>query len=199
MSNIHNNKDHFMSSISHRGLIILYIYYTILILFGICLFSFVTIVNNLGDNPFTFLNSILVSSSNENHGLNLHNLAFIGSISSSLLGASVSYIKKIYQMSIGNLFNITKVLNNESFGSLLYFIYRPIFAIIFSLVIFSAIKIGIIPIISSNSEITSNTVDFCMLISFFIGLNAGKLLNILENSGNKIVDSIGSAIDNASN
>lgn len=191
-----SNKKHFRSYISSTGLIGLYFYYTILTLFGIGLLIYVTIVNNFGYDPFISFNKFFTSKINGDISINLYNLAFLGSISSSLVGASVSYIQKIYQMSIGNYFNIEESSYCQNFGSLLYFIYRPIFAVIFSSVIFIGLKIGIIPILNTNSEVNGITVDLCMFISFFIGLKCGDILSVLEKKGNKIVENIASSIDN---
>ncbi|WP_290459763.1 hypothetical protein [Romboutsia ilealis] len=193
------NDEYFKGSISPKGLIGLYIYYTILTVLGIFLFFFVTIVNNLGYDPFKLFSAFISPNVSGDSTINFYNLAFIGSISSSLLGSSVSYIRKIYKMSLGNHFSNSQASYSENFGSMLYFIYRPIFAIIFSLIIFLAIKIGIIPILNIDSQISSSTVDICMFISFFVGLNAGKLLNVLEKGGNKLVDNIGSHLENGSN
>ncbi|GAA0861681.1 hypothetical protein [Paraclostridium tenue] len=183
----------FPGKLKKYELIGLYIYYSLICFLAICVSIFVIASNNLNISLFpSKLNyflygeyTIKISSK-----LNLYNLAFIGSISSALLGSSITYIKKLYVFSLGNIFDLN-VDNEEDkvneFGTIIYFLFRPVFAAIFSIVTFLGLKIGIIPLINNNSDISS-IVYMYMFISFFIGFGAGNVLSGLEKNCDSLIN-----------
>ncbi|CEP43375.1 hypothetical protein [Paraclostridium sordellii] len=173
--------------ISNLGLIGLYTYFTLLAFTGIFGTCSVILINQFKYDQFKIFSSFIINSTD--NSLNLYNLAFIGSISSAICGSCVAYIKKLYVLSLGGKFD-SEISSKEdyivNYGTILYFIYRPIFSIIFSIIMFLAIKIGILPILNNLSKISDSIVDIFIIFSFFIGFGTGSVLESLE----KIYDPI---------
>lgn len=194
-----NNKKSFPAKVEKHELILLYLYYSFICFFAICISVMVIASNNLNlslfppEFNFFLYGSFTVNTSSK---LNVYNLAFLGSMSSALLGASITYIKKLYVFSLGNIFDLD--VNGEKdtvtkLGTIIYFLFRPVFATIFSIIAFLGLKIGIVPLVNNNSDISS-AVYMYMFISFFIGFGVGSVLSCLEKNCdtliNKTIESI---------
>ena len=132
-----NNKKSFPAKVEKHELILLYLYYSFICFFAICISVMVIASNNLNlslfppEFNFFLYGSFTVNTSSK---LNVYNLAFLGSMSSALLGASITYIKKLYVFSLGNIFDLD--VNGEKdtvtkLGTIIYFLFRPVLQLYF--------------------------------------------------------------------
>lgn len=178
----------FTGKLNIYELIGLYLYYSIICFLSIVICILTISSNNINLSLFPQqLDYFLYGDSKST--LNLYNLALIGSISASLLGSSITYIKKLYVFSLGNKFDLN--ISNEKdtlnkLGTIVYFLFRPVFAIIFSIISYLGLIVGIIPLVNNSSD-TSMLVYMYMFISFFIGFGAGNVLTSLEKNCDYII------------
>lgn len=111
--------------------------------------------------------------------------AIFGSFSISFVGAFMYYIRKLYKHCIRDDIQISKGIDLREFGSLIYFLIRPIFAGIFSVLIVLAISEGLIKISTKEAEFGDGFVHISMLISFFVGFTSGQFIRKMERMGIK--------------
>lgn len=160
-------------ALSPKGLFSIVIYYVVLFLFAMILFGMVIY--------WEYENKILGDMS----------LSIIGSASASLLGSVIYYIRKIYLIGIFNsiksLEQITKV---EKIGTILYFFIRPLFSMVMSVVIIIGLSVGIFSFLTSAGTLNSNFINFSMVISFFLGISNGTLMDKLNTVGITFINKI---------
>lgn len=117
-----------------------------------------------------------------------------GIISTSSLGSSLYYIRKLYKLCLGkNITLLSKGLqkNNQDFileqiGTFIYFITRPIYGISFSCIIFLGLNCGLLSISNNLNELNTATIYFYMFISFFIGFSSGSFLSSMHDKSDSI-------------
>jgi hypothetical protein len=108
-----------------------------------------------------------------------------------LLGCSIYYIRKLYKSCI-NLDIQSPITDEDKIrenGVLFYFLLRPIFSIGFGVLLFLTFKIGLNSVIQQYS-LGDGFVYACMFFSFFIGYNAGDVVDHFEVIGTKIVTDV---------
>jgi phosphate/sulfate permease len=113
------------------------------------------------------------------------------SIITSVLGATVFYIRKLYKACI-NADMVKPDSENDKLrqiGIFFYFFLRPIFSGIFSIIILIILKSGI-SILSTAKSLTIEFYYLSIITSFFIGFSSGDLIDKFEEVGKKIVTQI---------
>lgn len=121
--------------------------------------------------------------------------ALYGVVSTSMLGCSIYYVRKLYKMCIGNrVIFLDKSSDNASklrnIGAMIYFLMRPVFAVSFSIVVFLGLRSGMISISNNQGNLTLNFIYLSMFISFFIGFSSGKFLESLQEKSEHIIESL---------
>ncbi|KEH91697.1 hypothetical protein Z962_p0074 (plasmid) [Clostridium botulinum C/D str. BKT12695] len=182
-------KNSFYGRATLFGVGLLFAYFSIVSIIGFIITLYVSITNNIGNSSLPFL-----CNSNEALGkLNQYNLALVGSIGTTLLGCSIYYIKKLYKLSLSGNFLMNILTNNdklENWGTMLYFMFRPIFSISFTILMILGIKGGMITVAGKSIEVNSSFTDLTMFLAYFIGFSTGKFLSTLEKKSDKIIDTV---------
>lgn len=113
-----------------------------------------------------------------------------GAISTSILGCSCYYIRKLYKLKLAGKLHYPEENEEELklMGALSYFLSRPLYAITFSIIVIIGIKCGLINFSMQNGELSSSFIELMMFICFFIGFGTGRFLNLVENTAEDIID-----------
>lgn len=167
------NPKHEWFKIGKKQIIALFIYY--LLLLAISMYFLINhLLTNLDSTGF----SIFIAS-------------LWTSIYTSVLGATIFYIRKLYKACIN--FDIQEPISNEDklrqIGIFFYFFLRPIFSCIFSIIILLILKSGI-GILSTSKDLTRDFYYISLVISFFTGYSSGDLIDKFEVVGKGIVDKV---------
>jgi len=122
---------------------------------------------------------------------NIVQSALIGSISIAVSASSIAYIRKLYKL----CFKYSSEQENEDqltlkrIGTVFYFFTRPVFAMLFSILIIVGFNSGMLAS-SSKVELGSGFIYITMAFSFYAGFLSGDLIKKLEKSGQKKLDKI---------
>lgn len=118
-------------------------------------------------------------------------LATFGCSFSSLLGSLIYYIRKIYLTSIHNkIKKDSEFTFLEKWGTVVYFLVRPIFSVIISAIIVMGFATGVFAFFINDGTLSSTFVDFTIVISFFLGISNGTLMDSLDKVGNGFIRKI---------
>ena len=179
--------------LSKRAYYILCTYYSILFIISIFSSSWIFLINHATVLPEWLPSIIVIASSIDGmfREINILSLSLLGSMSTSLMGCSICYIKKLYKLVLSDNLIIEsddKLFKFKSLASSIYFLFRPIYAICFSFILLLGINSGMLIITSSTLELNNTFCDMIMFISFFIGFSTGRFLDALKAKSEKIVD-----------
>lgn len=156
-------------ALTKEAYIVFIIYYGLLFVLGIKFFWNVILWEYQTQPPFNMLQ-----------------LSIIGSATTGLLGGAISYIRKLYLVGIEN-----RLKNNfcfiEAAGTILYFIIRPLFSVVLTVIIMLGFAVGIFSFFVGGGVLTHNFINFSMVVSFFLGVSNGKLMDKLNEIGNNFV------------
>ena len=99
-------------------------------------------------------------------------------------------MRKLYKSAINN--SLTNPTNenektNET-GLLFYYLLRPIFAIIFSILVHIGLKASVSIVTVKEADLDSGMIYLTMIISFFIGFAAGDVITKLEKISSEIAN-----------
>ena len=125
----------------------------------------------------------------ENPPLNMIQLSIIGSAANGLLGSTICYIRKVYLLSIQNRIQ-HDYSSTEKIGTMLYFMIRPLFSMVLAVIIMLGFAVGIFSFFVSGGELTHNFINFSMVVSFFLGVSNGKLMDKLNEVGNNFISKL---------
>jgi hypothetical protein len=119
-------------------------------------------------------------------------LTIIASISSAGMTCSMQYIRKLYRACITKRIISPDQENNTSlFGNLLYFLSRPFFSFIFTIITFFAVLSGFIIVIYPVEFVINDRFLYVLvIISSFIGFSTGRIIDLFEELSEKKVNSI---------
>jgi hypothetical protein len=124
--------------------------------------------------------------------LNHFQRALLGAMSISLAAASASYIRKLYKL----CFNFSSEQNDDDqlflkrLGTVVYFIVRPMFSVLFAILVVTGMRSGIILSTSPEIAIDEGFVYLTMVSSFYIGFLSGDFIKKLESKGKEKLDSL---------
>ncbi len=128
----------------------------------------------------------------ETSDLTIFDRALFGSMSVALAASSCSYIRKLYKL----CFNFSSEQNNEDqlflkrLGTVVYFVARPVFSILFALLVVTGVRSGIILSTSSELRVDEGFIYLTMASSFYVGFLSGDFIKRLESKGVKKLDSL---------
>ena len=172
---------YFSGDITSSGVKFLIFYFPLLLLFSVIL----TILILLNYDFISFTNS-----SSNSKLFNQFTFTVVGSISTSLMGCSIFYTRKLYKILLSNSFNIITNSSLKSTGTLTYFIMRPLFSTSFTLLLIIVLNAGLINLFKTDDSINSSFTDLCMFISFFLGFSSGKFLQSIEKKAGTVAEAI---------
>lgn len=155
--------------ISNRNINLIIGYYSFLFLGGLIATIFVmTRLNSLNDD-------------------NLFLYTIISSFAVCCMLCSIQYLRRIYKADMNN--RILEPKKEERFkqrGYILYFIYRPLFALGFLTITIFALLSGLVIITSSLDYLKNDRFLYlCVTISGFVGFSIGRIIDGYESVSNK--------------
>lgn len=119
--------------------------------------------------------------------------ALFGSLAMATVGSTIFYLRKLYKSSINNFYYTQSDIPSNYLiliGSIFYFVFRPIFAIAFSIIVILGIKSGFLIIAKEGQEAGNGLIFISMFFSFFVGFLAGSFIKKLEEYGDKIISKV---------
>ena len=125
-------------------------------------------------------------------GLSIFNQALLGSTSIALAAASAAYIRKLYKL----CFNFSSEQDDadqlflKRLGTVVYFVVRPLFSILFAILVVAGVRSGIILSSSSDLNLDEGFIYLTMVSSFYVGFLSGDFIKKLESKGQKKLDSL---------
>lgn len=133
---------------------------------------------------------VLLFDGATNYGIFKQSL--IGSASIALAAASTAYIRKLYKL----CFSFSSEQDNadqlflKRMGTIVYFLVRPLFSILFSLLVVVGARSGIILSSTSTVELDQGFLYLTMASAFYVGFLSGDFIKKLESKGEKQLDSL---------
>jgi hypothetical protein len=104
---------------------------------------------------------------------------------------SVQYLRRLYKACLEDRVHIIQSGEEiKQFGNVMYFILRPIYAIVFVLVAEFALLSGIMIIVPIDFQLNEKFLYFCVVVASIIGFSIGQILDKFEALSSKQVDSI---------
>lgn len=124
-------------------------------------------------------------------------LAIIGSACMSCAGSAIFYFRKLYKSILAGSLTANDVHSDlNALASFAYFFARPMFSIIFALIVVIGIKSGLVLSGAAPANAGYGYVQMTMFFSFFVGFLSGRFIRQLENWGGKMIDRITSEVKN---
>jgi len=118
--------------------------------------------------------------------------AVYAGIGFAVLGSVIYYSKKIYKACV-NLDFTSPSTNDDKvreFGISAYFIFRPLFAIVFSFLLILSLKLGVKIVTVSEDSLNTGFLYMTSFLSFFCGYSSGDILDVFESKGKGIVQKV---------
>lgn len=144
----------------------LFIYYSLMIIVGMCLILY-----------------ILIGIIGSSHSIDLKMYTFIVSLLSSMIFAGVCYSRKLYKALIDKRI-IIEGSWEEKTGNIMYFILRPLYAVVFAF-LFVVCILGGAFFVSGGLDciINEKMVYLTTIMSSVIGYSIGRVLDLFEKYG----------------
>ncbi len=158
--------------LSRKKIKCLFWYFGLLLLIGIGL-------STIGLKHDYFINELSITS-----------ISLIGGIGTALMGATIFYLRKLYKSSIKNILSEPSEDKDKTkeLGLFAYYLLRPIFAMVFSVIFHIGLKASISFVTVTETNLAEGMIYLTMIVSFFLGFAAGDLINKLEDYSKDIVD-----------
>ena len=104
--------------------------------------------------------------------------------------SSIKYIKRLYKACItGRVIEITTKFGE--IGNFIYFLLRPIFALVFTIVMIFTLLSGMFIVTGSLDYIINEKFLYlCAILSSFIGFSTGHMLDKFETIAEKEINKI---------
>ena len=124
--------------------------------------------------------------------LSITEKSIISSASFAVLGAIIYYSKKIYKACINLDFNeaVTDEDKIREFGITVYFIFRPLFSIVFSLLLVISLKLGCKIVTLNESVLNDGFLHISSFLSFFVGYSSGDVLDIFGDNSKSLINKL---------
>lgn len=172
------------ATLSIKNVLFLFVYYFIL------LFITVSLTINILYNHY-------LNVSNSADFIENFNTILTGCISFSICASCIYYIRKLYKLSLSDKITISSNKTNLiHLGTLCYFIIRPWFAGVFSIILFLGLNSGILIVNGNNNHPTNRLMDLYIFSSFFVGFSSGKFLHFIENKSGELINSFSTSKPN---
>lgn len=138
-----------------------------------------------------FLITLLIEEINPFKKLSIFSLSIVAAITTSVLGSSIYYSRKLYKACI----NLDMLLPNDmndkirQLGVISYYLLRPLFSACLSLIACIALRSGT-EFITKDGGINQNFPYLIMIVSFFVGYSSSDFIDYLEIKGRKVVQGV---------
>lgn len=111
----------------------------------------------------------------------------------SMVGTSVFYVRKLYKAAINDTYTFSTVSEDgkkeavrlRRAGTLAFFIFRPLFGIAFSVVVYSLWRLSLSASGSADAKLTEGFLYTTLSLGFISGFLAGRLLTMFEGYGTR--------------
>jgi hypothetical protein len=115
----------------------------------------------------------------------------IVSMAVSVMLCSVQYLKRLYKACLYGRIQLVKPEEEvKQFGNIVYFVLRPIYAIVFVLITVFALLAGIIIVAPIDFKINERFLFLCVVIASIIGFSIGKIMDRFEILSSKQINNI---------
>lgn len=187
------NTDTHWRKITIKGIVGILIFYCVLHILGILIIFTITTFVNLDPEYINKLNPPNLLFNKSLSKFNYHNISLIGSLGSTLVGSSIFYIRKVYKLCIEKQFSEPTACNNDklqSLGTIIYFVFRPFFAIAFSILVVIGLEAGMFSLSSQKPQLGDSFPNICIFVNFFIGFSSGQFLKSLEKKSESLINTL---------
>jgi len=128
---------------------------------------------------------------------NIHLYTSIVSIAVSVMLCSVQYLRRLYKACLsGGIQHVKPDDEIKQFGYVMYFILRPVYAIVFVLIAVFALLAGIIIVAPIDFKINERFLYLCVVMASFIGFSIGRILDRFETLSSKHINNIFHSMEN---
>jgi hypothetical protein len=117
----------------------------------------------------------------------------LGSIGMALIGSTTYYIRKIYKASISKNIDFSPDSADRMvrFGTMAYFLMRPLFSCGFVIMSYLFLVSGLNVLIEGDATPSLSFLYLNMVLGFFVGFKAGDFLPFLEKRAPEFFEKIG--------
>jgi hypothetical protein len=161
--------------LTYRSICRLYYYYGSLIFIGLALTTFFLLNTTKRFIPLSILSSALLAA-----------------MGMSLLGCSISYIRKLYKSSINLDISFPTESDEDKIrhqGLVAYFVLRPIFAVGSAILLIVIFK-SEISLMAKCNDLSDEFVYISAFFAFFSGYSIGDIIDLFEHKGKEIIKKI---------
>lgn len=146
-------------TLSVKKVIFLFIYYTIFMIAGISVLTYIMVSCNYQENLMLY--------------------SIVASFASTLIFSSMKYIKYLYKACLtSRMKNDVNVDPFWEIGNFTYFLLRPVFAISFVIIIIFGLRSGIVIVVDSSVDVINDRFFYvCVLVSAIIGYSIGEVID----------------------
>lgn len=125
----------------------------------------------------------------------LLSLAIVGSASMACSGSAIFYFRKLYKSILRGSLTVTSTTTDlNAIATFAYFVARPLFSVIFALLIVIGIKSGLALSGAAPANIGYGYVQMTMFFSFFAGFLSGRFIRKLETWGERMIDRLSNEV-----
>ena len=105
-------------------------------------------------------------------------------ILTGLSGSSMAYFRKLYKdCFLPGKIEICEKHSKETTATIFYYISRPIFSILFSIIVVLIFKAQLDILISGTFVVDNQNIIFVSaIVSFYVGFKTGKFINFVDKS-----------------
>ncbi len=179
-------KDQRKLYITKGWVITIFLYY--FCLFGLSLFVVIQVLMDNESNSLTVIRYFLGGDESEP---TIFQRSILGSVFMSLSAASVAYIRKLYKLCFR--YSTEQESDDQLFlkrlGTIVYFLMRPLIAMLFGTLIVIGIYSGMI-LTTIEREFGEGYLYISMFASFYGGFLSGEFIKKLESKGLNRLDGI---------
>lgn len=120
-------------------------------------------------------------------------LAIIGSSSIACAGSAIYYFRKLYKTILQQSLVLVETNDDpRTLATLAYFFARPLFSIIFALLVVIGIRSGLALSSAKSTTLDYGFVQMTMFFSFFVGFLSGRFIRRLEVWGESMIKHLSS-------
>lgn len=165
-------KEKLKYSLGKASIVLLFIYYTLILTIGFI-------------NSVRILYNLNLTGSECNYIVS----AIYGSISVGTMLCCVRYIRRLYKACIEDRIILSDIWQKHV-GNLIYFLFRPIFATVFVMVMIYFLLSGMFIVTGSLDFILNEKfVYLCVILSSFLGYAIGDLIDKFEKISKSQIES----------
>jgi len=118
------------------------------------------------------------------------------SMAVSVMLCSVQYLRRLYKACLsGGMHYLTPGDEVKQFGYIMYFVLRPVYAIVFVLIAVFALLAGVIIVAPIDFQINERFLYLCVVMASIIGFSIGRILDRFNIFSSKHINNIFNSMD----